>query len=369
MAVALLFQLTSYFILLIIPGPKERLMNLMNRSENKFCADCGTPDPKWASTSLGVFICIKCSGVHRSLGVHITKVLSLKLDDWTDEEVDTLLNFGGNTTLNKKYEACLPPNIKKPDPNSSIEERSDFIRRKYELLQFTGGDNKSQPCQASNSSPVQSDSPSFSDSPMDKKQHEKHKHRIGNALRHNWGKKDHENKTPKKTNSSLAGMVEFVGLIKVNVVKGTNLVVRDVVSSDPYVVLSLGDQSVKTRVIKKSLNPVWNESLMLSIPENIPPLKVCVYDKDKFSNDDFMGEAEIDIEPLVIATKEYEESKSYEHMQQHGGCGSTTENTSICEDDANANHKGEMKQHFSIRLQNVESGVLEIEIECVPLTQ
>nr|XP_025615183.2 probable ADP-ribosylation factor GTPase-activating protein AGD11 [Arachis hypogaea]XP_029144408.1 probable ADP-ribosylation factor GTPase-activating protein AGD11 [Arachis hypogaea] len=205
---------------------------------------------------------------------------------------------------------------------------------------------------------------------MDKKQHEKHKHRIGNALRHNWGKKDHENKAPKKTNSSLAGMVEFVGLIKVNVVKGTNLVVRDVVSSDPYVVLSLGDQSVKTRVIKKSLNPVWNESLMLSIPENIPPLKVCVYDKDKFSNDDFMGEAEIDIEPLVIATKEYEESKSYEHMQQqHGGCGSITENTSICEDDANANHKGEMKQHFSIRLQNVESGVLEIEIECVPLTQ
>ncbi|MED6199242.1 putative ADP-ribosylation factor GTPase-activating protein agd11 [Stylosanthes scabra] len=259
-------------------GPKERLMELMHRSENKFCADCGTPDSKWVSSSLGVFICIKCSSVHRSLGVHITKVLSLKLDEWTDEEVDTLLNFGGNTTLNKKYEACLPSSIRKPDPNSSIEERSNYIRRKYELLQFTSDDKKSRhtihvPSQASNSSPLQSDSSPFSDSPRDKKQHDKNKHRIGNAFRH-MGRKDHEHKTPKKTNSL----------------------------------------SVKTRVIKKSLNPVWNESLMLSIPENIPPLKVCVYDKDKFSTDDFMGEVEIDIEPLVKATKEYEESKSNEHI-------------------------------------------------------
>lgn len=104
-------------------------------------------------------------------------------------------------------------------------------------------------------------------------------------------------------------MIEFVGLIKVNVVKGTNLAVRDVMTSDPYVLLGLGQQvslfskcteliitsnqlkikenlsimeltshillqSVKTRVIKNNLNPVWNEKLMLSIPEQIPPLRV-----------------------------------------------------------------------------------------------
>lgn len=106
-------------------------------------------------------------------------------------------------------------------------------------------------------------------------------------------------------------MVEFIGLIKVNVVKGTNLAIRDVMTSDPYVIIALGNQvslfslwypwhysrcilltngfncvyniifpyiylsqSVKTRVIKSNLNPVWNESLMLSIPENIPPLKL-----------------------------------------------------------------------------------------------
>lgn len=108
-------------------------------------------------------------------------------------------------------------------------------------------------------------------------------------------------------------MVEFIGLIKVNVVRGTNLAVRDVVTSDPYVIISLGSQvnaisssknshpekglmiyldhaikivilnyfwlqSVKTRVIKNNLNPVWNEKLMLSIPENVPPLKVvCIF--------------------------------------------------------------------------------------------
>lgn len=52
----------------------------------------------------------------------------MKLDDWTDEQVDALAGLGGNTTANKKYEACLPGNLRKPKPDSSIEERSDFIR-------------------------------------------------------------------------------------------------------------------------------------------------------------------------------------------------------------------------------------------------
>lgn len=102
------------------------------------------------------------------------------------------------------------------------------------------------------------------------------------------------------------GMVEFVGLVKVNIIRGTNLAVRDVMTSDPYVILNLGHQvskyfhrlnlnisgsrngsgffffflplfplqSMKTRVIKSNLNPVWNERLMLSIPDPIPPLKL-----------------------------------------------------------------------------------------------
>ncbi len=52
----------------------------------------------------------------------------MNLDEWTDEEVDTLEKLGGNIGVNKKYEAHIPNNLKKPKPNSSIEDRFDFIR-------------------------------------------------------------------------------------------------------------------------------------------------------------------------------------------------------------------------------------------------
>ncbi|XP_057741052.1 probable ADP-ribosylation factor GTPase-activating protein AGD11 isoform X1 [Arachis stenosperma] len=351
--------------------PQERLDNLMRQAGNRFCADCGSSDPKWASSSLGVFICIQCSGIHRSLGVHISKVLSLKLDDWTDEQVDELVKLGGNTVINKRYEACVPSNIKKPKPHSSIEERADYIRRKYELLQFLDTEKNLQcsfppsPQRYLTCSPSNAASCGFQ---MDKRHFEKQttKARIGTALRHSWGRKESEHKISKKS-TSLAGMVQFVGLIKVNVVKGTNLAVRDVVTSDPYVMLSLGHQSVKTRVIKNNLNPVWNESLMLSIPEHVPPLKVVVYDKDTFSTDDFMGEAEIDIQPLVTAAKAYEKSSINESMQL-GKWVASGENT-LVKDGIITLEEGKVKQEIQLRLQKVERGVLDIELECLPLTQ
>lgn len=355
-------------------APQKRLDNLIRQAGNKYCADCGSSEPKWVSSSLGVFICIKCSGIHRSLGVHISKVLSLKLDEWTDEQVDELVKLGGNTVINKKYEACLPSNIKKPKPNSSIEERTDFIRRKYEFLQFLDTEeNMSCPFVPSHSRstsypPNDSTSNSSNNSSQDKKNYDKQptKNRIGNALRTSWTRKDSEYKISKKSNS-LAGMIEFVGLIKVNVVKGTNLAIRDVMTSDPYVIISLGHQSVKTRVIKNNLNPVWNESLMLSIPDHIPPLKVLVYDKDTFKTDDFMGEAEIDIQPLLTAAKACEKSLINESMQL-GKLVANGDNT-LVKDGIISLEYGKVKQEISVKLQHVERGVLEIELECVPLTQ
>ncbi|WOG82769.1 hypothetical protein DCAR_0101937 [Daucus carota subsp. sativus] len=162
-------------------------------------------------------------------------------------------------------------------------------------------------------------------------------------------------------------MVEFIGLIKVNVVRGTNLAVRDMVTSDPYVILSLGNQIVRTRVIKNNLNPVWNEKLMLSIPESVPPLKLLVYDKDTFTNDDFMGEAEIDIQPLVTAAKATELVKMEDSMQL-GKWVSSADNTLVT-DGIISLIDGKVKQDIVLKLQNVERGVLQVELECVPLTQ
>lgn len=54
---------------------QERTIDVLRKVHgNNVCAECGAPDPDWASLNLGVLLCIECSGVHRNLGVHISKV-------------------------------------------------------------------------------------------------------------------------------------------------------------------------------------------------------------------------------------------------------------------------------------------------------
>eukprot|EP00013_Stygamoeba_regulata_P030033 CAMPEP_0177665350 /NCGR_PEP_ID=MMETSP0447-20121125/21004_1 /TAXON_ID=0 /ORGANISM="Stygamoeba regulata, Strain BSH-02190019" /LENGTH=107 /DNA_ID=CAMNT_0019171431 /DNA_START=392 /DNA_END=715 /DNA_ORIENTATION=- len=70
-------------------------------------------------------------------------------------------------------------------------------------------------------------------------------------------------------------------------------------TSDPYCILSVGPQKVKTKVKKKTLNPVWNEQFMFNIADcAAETLLVHVMDKDLFTNDDSMGTAEISLKGL-----------------------------------------------------------------------
>lgn len=83
-------------------------------------------DPRWASWNLGIFVCIRCSGIHRGMGTHISRVKSVDLDAWTDEQLQSVLKWG-NSRANKYWEAKLAPGHVPSE--AKIE---NFIRTKYE---------------------------------------------------------------------------------------------------------------------------------------------------------------------------------------------------------------------------------------------
>ena len=60
---------------------------MLKDEDNKYCVDCDAKGPRWASWNLGVFLCIRCAGIHRNLGVHISRVKSVNLDSWTPQQV------------------------------------------------------------------------------------------------------------------------------------------------------------------------------------------------------------------------------------------------------------------------------------------
>ncbi|KAH8872687.1 Arf-GAP with GTPase, ANK repeat and PH domain-containing protein 3 [Schistosoma japonicum] len=114
------------------------IQNIRSAAGNDFCADCGAPEPDWASLNLGAMVCISCSGIHRQLGTHISRIRSLHLDEWSTESVAVMVAIG-NTLANSVWEAAVPVNAgnrRKPDPSSSREEKEIWIRAKYERQEF-----------------------------------------------------------------------------------------------------------------------------------------------------------------------------------------------------------------------------------------
>ncbi|CAG7894949.1 unnamed protein product [Brassica rapa] len=165
-----------------------------------------------------------------------------------------------------------------------------------------------------------------------------------------------------KTNRSE--MVEPLGQLQVTVIRGKKLAIRDFKSSDPYVIVKLGNETAKTKVINNCLNPVWDEELSFTLKDPAAVLSLEVFDKDRFKADDKMGHATLSLQPLISVAR-------LRHIV-HVSSGETTlrkvlpdsdnclsrESTISCID-------GEVVQSVWLKLCAVESGEIELKIKLI----
>ncbi|XP_022734268.1 protein C2-DOMAIN ABA-RELATED 7-like [Durio zibethinus] len=159
-------------------------------------------------------------------------------------------------------------------------------------------------------------------------------------------------------------MEEILGLLRIRVLRGINLAIRDTVSSDPYVVITMGQHTLKTSVVKNDCNPEWNDELTLSINDPNVPILLTVYDKDTFTIDDHMGNAEIDIKPYIAALKM---GKGLQNLPN--GCPlrriqPSTTNCLAVESSIVWNN-GKITQDMHLKLRNVECGEVLIQLEWI----
>ncbi|QHO17729.1 Protein C2-DOMAIN ABA-RELATED [Arachis hypogaea] len=157
-------------------------------------------------------------------------------------------------------------------------------------------------------------------------------------------------------------MDSILGLLKLRIKKGINLAVRDTSSSDPYVVVNIGEQKLKTKVIKDNCNPEWNEELILSIKDFNTPINLTIYDKDTLSSEDKMGEAIIELRPylqcLVMGLERLPDGCVVKRIQPNRVNCLAEESSCIWQD-------GTIIQEMILRLKNVECGELVCEMEWV----
>lgn len=133
-----------------IEQPPE-LQEVLNAAENQICADCGVENARWASVNLGIFMCLECAAVHRSLGVRISRVCSTELDAWRSEWIDVCRNVG-NFVASQYYEYGDTGNLRFDKQTAETKFAGDarrlrelWIRAKYECQAFAPKDTP-EPC-------------------------------------------------------------------------------------------------------------------------------------------------------------------------------------------------------------------------------
>ncbi|XP_041924508.1 arf-GAP with SH3 domain, ANK repeat and PH domain-containing protein 1 isoform X10 [Alosa sapidissima] len=109
---------------------KAIIDDVLRTPGNELCCDCGAADPKWLSTNLGILTCIECSGIHREMGVHISRIQSMELDKLGTSELLLAKNVG-NSSFNEIMEGNLPSPSPKPTPSSGMTARKEYINAKY----------------------------------------------------------------------------------------------------------------------------------------------------------------------------------------------------------------------------------------------
>ncbi|XP_051815612.1 stromal membrane-associated protein 1 isoform X3 [Acanthochromis polyacanthus] len=187
------------------------LTKLLREEDNKYCADCEAKGPRWASWNLGVFMCIRCAGIHRNLGVHISRVKSVNLDQWTPEQIQSMVDMG-NTRARQLYEAHLPESFRRPQTDQAVEV---FIRDKYERKKYYDKEAAATaPLKSCEAAPSSSSPSSQADrtrhEEREKKKEEKKKEKDSDKVdRHNNTKQSECRASPKK---STEPAVDLLGL-------------------------------------------------------------------------------------------------------------------------------------------------------------
>lgn len=161
-------------------------------------------------------------------------------------------------------------------------------------------------------------------------------------------------------------MEGVIGLLKLRVKRGINLAVRDTKTSDPYLVATLDGQKTKTVVIKGNCNPAWNDELTLTMRDPKTPVSIAVYDKDRFSNDDSMGVAEIDVKPYIECLRRCSDLKNVPNGTVLDRVQPKKQND-LADESCIVWENGTIVQDLVVRLREVECGEVVLQIELIPV--